>query len=87
LRPALILLDINLPGVNGLNICRIVRSDEKLRDVKILCISGYNVEERRREVLEAGGNDFLSKPFGPKELSERLAALLPFPAGGKRGGA
>ncbi len=77
LSPALVVLDVQLPGVNGINVCESIRADKNLRGVKILAISGYGVEETRKAILDAGADDFLAKPFTSDDLTERLAKLLP----------
>lgn len=76
LRPTLIILDIRLPGVDGYKVCRMIREDANLKGVKILTISGYNTEESMKKSLEAGADDFLSKPFDNKELIERIKNLV-----------
>lgn len=73
--PALVILDLKLPGIDGFKVCRIIRSNEKLKNIRILAISGYNVEESKRQVLSAGADDFLGKLFDLKDLNERIAKL------------
>lgn len=75
--PALVVLDFKLPGVDGVKVCRAIRADGRLKAVRVLAVSGYDVEETRRECLEAGADDFLGKPFEVRELQDRLARLLP----------
>jgi excisionase family DNA binding protein len=77
LRPELVLLDWRLPGIDGLRVCRMIRADASLRGIRILAISGYSLEETRKECLKAGADDFLGKPFQLAELSRKLAKLLP----------
>jgi excisionase family DNA binding protein len=76
-RPGLVILDVQLPGARGDAVCRVIRQDEQLKGVKILAISGVNVDETRRKMLEAGADDFLGKPFTIDELGARLTRLLP----------
>lgn len=76
LLPALIVLDIQLPKVNGLKICEMIRSDPGLRGVKILAISGNNADDAAAQTLKAGADDFLGKPFAIDELLQRMKALL-----------
>jgi excisionase family DNA binding protein len=76
LRPTLVILDLNLPRVNGLKICELIRADAQLRDVKVLAITAFSVEEQRKLALAAGANDFLSKPFTVEALKEKLAGLM-----------
>jgi excisionase family DNA binding protein len=77
LRPAVVVLDLRLPGVDGFNLCRTVRADPALKGVRILAVTGIGVEESRARILEAGADDFLPKPFRPEDLSEKLRSLIP----------
>jgi len=74
--PAIVVLDLQLPGVDGWKVCKMIRSDQRLQKTKILIITGYDMEESRKQFLEAGADDFLGKPFDIKELAEKLGALL-----------
>jgi two-component system, OmpR family, KDP operon response regulator KdpE len=73
LSPDLVLLDINLPDINGLEILRTVRQQSFL---PMIVISGYGKERDRVVALEAGADDYMSKPFSPEELIARVRALL-----------
>jgi excisionase family DNA binding protein len=75
--PSLVILDLLLPGVDGFKICQTVRSDEKLKDMKILAITGHAVEDSKEKILKSGADGFLSKPFEPDELSKMVEKLLP----------
>lgn len=77
IRPALVILDVQLPGVKGDQVCRTLRADGSLRHVKILAISGHDVEETRGRMLKAGADDFLGKPFTPDELARRVGKWFP----------
>jgi two-component system, OmpR family, phosphate regulon response regulator PhoB len=70
----LVILDLMLPGVNGLDICRIIR--QKGLDVLILILSARSSETDRVVGLEVGADDYLVKPFGMRELIARSRALL-----------
>jgi len=83
--PALILLDVRLPGIDGMQVCRAIRSDEKLRGVRILAMSGYNIPAYREEALAAGADDFIGKPFSAVDLMRKLDILMgPGVDGGRR---
>lgn len=69
----LIVLDIMLPGTNGIDLCRQIRREN---DVPIIFISARGSEEDRVLGLELGADDFLSKPFGTRELVARVRAVL-----------
>jgi len=76
-RPELIVLDVMLPDINGKEVCTRVRSDSNLEDVKIVCISGsVEVEEKKQELMLAGADDFLPKPFDVDQLIEKICILL-----------
>lgn len=72
--PHLIVLDIFLPGIDGLKICEMVRSDKKLKDVRILAISGKKIP--KDQVICAGADDFVEKPFDVNSLKEKIVELL-----------
>jgi two-component system, OmpR family, KDP operon response regulator KdpE len=71
--PDLILLDINMPGLNGLEVCREIRS---ALDVPILMLSVRNSEKDKVRALDAGADDYVVKPFGMEELLARIRAAL-----------
>ena len=76
-RPELIVLDVMLPDINGKEVCTRVRSDSNLEDVKIICISGsVEVEEKKQELMLAGADDFMPKPFEVDQLIEKMCVLL-----------
>ena len=73
----LVLIDINLPDVNGLEMVTRIRREEKLKTLKILCISGiYRKDAEALKALRAGADDFISKSFQPDELKARIEKLL-----------
>ena len=74
---ALMIVDINLPDKNGLELIKEIRADKKLADLAILCISGvYRKEDDAVKAIRAGADDFISKSFKPEELNERVDKLL-----------
>lgn len=73
--PSLVVLDIQLAGFDGLKVCRSLRADERRRGLKILAISGRNVGEARGDVMQAGADGFLAKPFGVDEFKDKLAEI------------
>ena len=74
--PDLIILDRMLPGLDGLEICRAVRADPILGAVPILMLTARAEEVDRIAGFETGADDYVTKPFSPKELVARIAALL-----------
>src|SRR5438445_3775491 len=72
-RPDLVLLDINMPGIGGLEACRAIRGDP---NVAIIMLTVHNTEGAKVEALDAGADDFVTKPFSTPELLERIRAAL-----------
>jgi two-component system KDP operon response regulator KdpE len=72
-RPDLILLDINMPGMGGLAACRELRADQ---NVAIIMLTVHNTEAAKVEALDAGADDFVTKPFSTPELLARIRAAL-----------
>ncbi len=81
--PDIILLDLNMPGIGGLETCRAIRYGS---DVPIIVLSVRNTERDKVEALDAGADDYITKPFGIQELLARLrAALRRAPGAGEQG--
>ncbi len=74
--PDLILLDWMLPGSSGLELARRVRRDEHTRDIPIIMLTARGEEDDKILGLEAGADDYVTKPFSPRELVARIRALL-----------
>jgi two-component system, OmpR family, KDP operon response regulator KdpE len=71
--PDLVLLDLNMPGIGGLETCREIRETS---DVPIIILTVRREEEGKVELLDAGADDYITKPFGKKELLARIRAAL-----------
>ncbi len=74
--PDLIILDLMLPKLDGLEVCRHVRQDPRTRRIPILMLSVKNDETDKVVGLELGADDYLTKPFSPRELVARVKAVL-----------
>lgn len=74
--PDLILLDWMLPGSTGLALARNLRSSERTRDIPIIMLTAKSSEADKVEGLESGADDYITKPFSPKELMARIKAVL-----------
>jgi phosphate regulon transcriptional regulator PhoB len=74
--PDLLLLDLMLPKLSGLDICREIRKDESLNRLPILMLTARGDEADRVVGLEMGADDYVTKPFSPRELLARVKALL-----------
>ncbi|NBB80088.1 MAG: response regulator [Verrucomicrobia bacterium] len=75
-QPDLMILDIMMPELNGLQLCRIARSDPSMKDIPIIFLSARGEAEDRIKGLETGADDYLSKPFNTKELQLRVNKML-----------
>ena len=74
--PDLIILDLMLPGLNGLEICRALRADDKTAGLPIVMLTARGEEAERILGLDVGADDYIVKPFSPNELMARVRALL-----------
>lgn len=74
--PDLLILDLMLPHMDGLEICRAVRASEKTASIPVIMLTAKAEESDRIVGLEIGADDYLSKPFSPNELVARVRALL-----------
>ena len=77
IRPNVILMDLRMPNMNGLEATRLIRQSPELKDVIIIAISASSFEHNRQECLKAGTDNFLSKPFRINKLLELLHQYLP----------
>src|SRR5262245_64674629 len=72
----LIVLDVMLPGLDGVTVCRAIRREQHLKDVPILMLTARREEADKVNGLESGADDYLTKPFGIREFIARVRALL-----------
>lgn len=75
-RPDLVVLDVMLPDINGMEVCQLVRRDKSMDDVKIICISGMVEEDKIQKLRDAGADEFMKKPFDVDTLLARVCQLL-----------
>ncbi|MFN7341654.1 MAG: response regulator transcription factor [Opitutia bacterium] len=76
LRPDLIILDVMMPDLTGMQLLRMIRSDALLQDTPVMFLTAKGETEERLKGLEGGADDYLAKPFDPRELVLRAQALL-----------
>jgi len=76
LKPALVLLDIMMPVVNGYELCRMLRAERTLRHIKVILVSGNAKIEERVRGFEAGADDYIVKPFSPDEFRAKVRVFL-----------
>ncbi|TVR47665.1 MAG: DNA-binding response regulator [Puniceicoccaceae bacterium] len=81
-QPDLVLLDIMMPGFSGIQICRMMRADPRLKEIPVIFLSARTEENDRVQGLETGADDYVCKPFSPRELILRVESVLR-----RRGGA
>lgn len=74
--PDVVVLDWMLPGESGLSLARRLRGDARTRDLPILMLTARAMENDKISGLEAGADDYLTKPFSPRELNARIKAVL-----------
>jgi two-component system alkaline phosphatase synthesis response regulator PhoP len=75
-RPDAVILDLMLPGVGGLDVCRIIKDDPETRHVPVLMLTAKGEEPDIISGLEIGASDYITKPFSPRILVARLRAVL-----------
>lgn len=75
-RPALFVLDVMLPGINGFDLCRQIRQTDALSKIPVIFLTAKVAETDRIKGLELGGDDYVIKPFSPRELVARVRTVL-----------
>lgn len=80
-RPDIILLDLMLPDLDGFGVCEILRRDPATATIPIVIVSAWSSPDSRNLGLELGALDYLTKPFSPQELVERVNRLVHARAG------
>jgi CheY-like chemotaxis protein len=74
--PDLIIMDVMMPGMNGLDATQRIRQYQALRRTPIVAVSAYGADEYRRLAIQAGCNEYVSTPFDPTALAELITSLL-----------
>jgi two-component system alkaline phosphatase synthesis response regulator PhoP len=75
-KPDLVVLDLMLPGLDGLEVCRIIKNSRETAAIPIIMLTAKNEEIDKVIGLELGADDYLTKPFSPRELLARIKAVL-----------
>ncbi len=83
LKPPLILMDIGLPGIDGLELVGLVKADEALREIPVIALTASAMAGDRERFLAAGCDDYLSKPVQAMELIKMVGNYYPSSANGK----
>ena len=74
--PDLVLLDLMMPRINGLEVCHALREKETVRHIPIVMLTGKGQEQDIEQGFAAGATEYLVKPFSPRELQARVRALI-----------
>jgi len=75
-KPDLILLDIQMPEMNGIEVCKVLKEDEQTHDIPVIFVTASTDNETLEEAFESGGNDYVRKPVNKKELLARIKSVL-----------
>jgi DNA-binding response OmpR family regulator len=75
-RPDLVVLDVMMPGVSGLDAIRAIRADPSLADLPVILLTARAQESDVETGFDSGADDYITKPFSPRELASRVQALL-----------
>lgn len=75
-KPALILMDIQMPGVTGLTVIRELKSNQKTKEIKILAVTSFAMNEDRERILAAGCDGYVTKPISTRELPVLIGEML-----------
>src|SRR5207302_6811225 len=74
--PDILLLDVNMPRMDGIELCRQIKNDDSVRLIPVIMLTGQSDFEKKLEALEAGADDFVNKPYNTVELVTRIKSLL-----------
>ena len=75
-KPDMVILDVGMPGMTGYEVCEKLRELPEMKEVKILILTAFGQESDKQHAAEVGANDFLTKPFSPSALKEKIIDLL-----------
>jgi DNA-binding response OmpR family regulator len=74
--PDLVILDVNMPGMSGWELCALLRRQSATREIPVLFLTGRREVRDRITAMQVGGSDYLAKPFGAAELRRKVISLL-----------
>jgi CheY-like chemotaxis protein len=75
--PDLILLDLLMPKIDGFEVLKVLKGDEATKQIPIIVLTAKAEEEDRQRAMDLGANDYMTKPFKPQDLWDRLKHYLP----------
>jgi PleD family two-component response regulator len=70
--PDLILLDILMPGINGIQLCKMFQAIPELKHIPVIIVSALNDDDSKKDAFKAGAKDFITKPLRPTELYQKI---------------
>ena len=73
-KPDIVLLDLMMPGINGIEVCKKLKADDRTKAIRVIAMTGYPSEENINEIMNAGAECCLAKPFKRNELKEILSS-------------
>jgi len=85
-RPRLIMMDLQLPGMDGLELTRRLKADEKTREIVVIALTAYAMKGDEERAREAGCDGYITKPIDTRSLPDVVARHLGAPEGGSEGG-
>ena len=75
-KPDVLLLDVKMPFIDGVDVCRLLKEDPTTADINIVILSAWAQEHEKQRALDAGANDYFTKPFSPMQLLDKVHDLL-----------
>ncbi len=75
-RPGLVILDVMMRGMSGLEVCRLLRANSRIEGIKIIILSAKGQQKEKKEGIEAGADRYITKPFEYKELLRQIKQLV-----------
>lgn len=75
-KPALMILDVNMPRLTGFEVCERLKNDPETKDIFIIMLTARGQERDERIGLEVGANEYITKPFSPRNLRKRMDEIL-----------
>jgi excisionase family DNA binding protein len=75
-KPDLMILDLFMPGMDGFEVCKQIKSNSNTSHIKVLAYTGYDTEENKERIMQAGADSYMAKPVSRKELLENVENLL-----------
>ena len=76
-KPVIILMDIQLPGMDGLKATRLIREDPILKEIPVVALTAYAMEKDHRDALEAGCTGFIAKPIDTRHFAGNISQFIP----------